>query len=142
MTGQAEKTEQTHHLSVLLADDHARVLAQARELLSPTYQIAGTVSDGVRALEAVEKLHPDIIVLDIAMPKKDGIETARAIRSSGCTAKILFLTVLDDEAYITAARSVADGYVLKSRMYSDLPRAIEEALAGRFFVSTRQAPPR
>jgi DNA-binding NarL/FixJ family response regulator len=141
MTPNAENAEQIRTLSVLLADDHARVLAQARELLDASYRIVAAVTDGEQALKLAKQVHPDIIVLDIAMPKMDGLQTARALRALGCTAKILFLTVLDDEAYITAARAVADGYVLKSRMYSDLRHAIEEAVAGRFFLSTRQVKP-
>jgi two-component system nitrate/nitrite response regulator NarL len=135
-----EQTKTLHHsgpLGVLLADDHARVLAAATQLLNTSYRILATVADGLRALESVEQLNPDIVILDIGMPKLDGMETARILRQSGCRAKIIFLTVLDDDAHIAAARSYGDGYVLKSRMYSDLPRAIEEALAGGFFVSAR-----
>jgi two-component system nitrate/nitrite response regulator NarL len=137
MKEQTETVRRSRPLGVLLADDHARVLAAATQLLNTGYRILATVADGLRALESAEQLNPDIVILDIGMPKLDGIETARALRQSGCRAKIIFLTVLDDDAHITAARSYGDGYVLKSRMYSDLPRAIEEALAGGFFVSAR-----
>ena len=122
-------------LSVLLADDHVRVLASAKELLSTHYRIVATATDGRSAVELANELHPDLIVLDIAMPEMDGFRAAQEIGRSGSKAKIVFLTVLEDEAFITAARSCGNGYVLKSRMHSDLRHAIEEALAGRFFVS-------
>lgn len=138
MNGLSQDTPCAPTLSILLADDHAKVLESATQLLQESYRIAGTAANGASALLAAERLCPDIIVLDIAMPQMDGIETARALRRSGSAAKIIFLTVLQDEAYVSAARCYGNGYVLKSRMYSDLPRAIEEALLGNFFVSLHQ----
>jgi DNA-binding NarL/FixJ family response regulator len=122
-------------LSVLLADDHAKVLGAATLALRDRFHVVATVTDGLKAIAACKRLRPDIIVLDIVMPEMDGIETARALRESGCTASIIFLTVLKDEAYIAAARCYGNGYVLKARLYSDLVPAIEEALAGKFFIS-------
>ena len=124
-------------LRVLLADDHVRVLASAEELLRSDFRIVAAVTDGRLALEAAKKLRPDLIVLDISMPGMDGLHTAQELRRQGSEAIILFLTVHEDEGYIAAARTCGDGYVLKSRMRSDLRHAIDEALAGRFFVSRR-----
>lgn len=124
-------------LKVLLADDHVRVLASAEELLRADFRIVAAVTNGRLALEAAKKQHPDLIVMDIAMPVMDGIDTAKELRRLGSNAKILFLTVHEDEGYIAAARTCGDGYVLKSRMHSDLRHAIDEAFAGRFFVSRR-----
>ena len=124
-------------LKVLLADDHVRVLASVEDLLRTDFRIVAAVTDGRSALEAAKKLHPDIVVLDITMPGLDGLHVAQELRRFGSTAKILFLTVHEDEGYIAAARTYGDGYVLKSRMRSDLRHAIDEALAGRFFVSRR-----
>jgi DNA-binding NarL/FixJ family response regulator len=87
------------------------------------------------AVEAARELGPDLIMLDIEMPKMDGIRAAQEIRHSGSRARILFLTVHDEEDYIAAARRLGDGYVLKSRMGSDLRNAIDEAFSGSFFVS-------
>lgn len=124
-------------LRVLVADDHEKVLESARRLLGSDYQVVATVSDGVMAVEAARNLGPDLVLLDIEMPKMDGIRAAQEIRNSGSKARILFLTVHDEEDYIAAARRLGDGYVLKSRMGSDLRHAIEEAVSGRFFVSHR-----
>ena len=133
----ASTNESGAKLKVLLVDDHLRVLASAEELLRADFCIVAAVTNGRLALEAANKLHPDLIVMDIAMPVMDGIDTAKELRRLGSNAKILFLTVHEDEGYIAAARACGDGYVLKSRMRSDLRHAIDEAFAGRFFVSRR-----
>ena len=124
-------------LKVLVADDHEKVLESARRLLGSDYQVVAAVGDGVMAVEAARNLGPDLILLDIEMPRMDGIRAAQEIRHSGSKARILFLTVHDEEDYISAARRLGDGYVLKSRMGSDLRHAIDEAFSGRFFVSHR-----
>jgi DNA-binding NarL/FixJ family response regulator len=124
-------------LRVLLADDHEKVLESARRLLGSDYQVVAAVSDGVKAVEAARMLSPDLILLDIEMPGMDGIRAAQEMRRSGSKARILFLTVHDEEDFIAAARRLGDGYVLKSRMGSDLRHAIDEAFSGGFFVSHR-----
>jgi DNA-binding NarL/FixJ family response regulator len=135
---QDEAKRNATQLSVLLADDHERSLDSTKQVLEAGYRVVATVSNGHLALEAAKSLHPDLIILDITMPELDGIGTARQLRRAGSQAKIVFLTVHDDPSYVTAARLCGNGYVLKSRMYSDLPKAIEEALAGRFFVSPQR----
>jgi len=125
------------HPSVLLADDHLKVLESAKKLLGPDYCVVAAVSNGLTALEAACELNPDLIVLDIEMPEMDGIRAAREMRRLGLKARIFFLTVHEDEDYIAAARAFGDGYVLKSRMATDLRHAIKEAISGRFFVSRR-----
>ena len=124
-------------LRVLVADDHEKVLESARRLLDSDYQVVATVSDGLMAVEAARGLSPDLILLDIEMPRMDGIRAAQEMRRFGSKARILFLSVHDEEDYIAAARKFGDGYVLKSRMGSDLRHAIDEAFSGRFFVSQR-----
>ena len=124
-------------LTVLLADDHHRVLDSAAKMVSSGYRIVATVHDGLTALEVARELNPDLIVLDIAMPGMDGIHAAQEMRRLGLQSKIIFLTVHNDQDYIAAARTCGNGYVLKSRMGSDLRRAIEDAFSGRFFVSRR-----
>ena len=95
------------------------------------------MSDGATAVDSVRNLSPDLILLDIEMPRMDGIRAAQEMRRLGSKARILFLTVHDEEEFIAAARRFGDGYVLKSRMGSDLRHAIDEALSGGFFVSHR-----
>jgi len=126
-------------LTAVLADDHAAVLERASQCLSPVCEILAAVSDGTAAVEAIMRLHPDIAVLDIAMPRLNGIEVAREVKLQGCDTKVVFLTVQEDEDYISAALETgALGYVLKGRMRSDLVHAIENAVDGVIFISSRR----
>lgn len=127
---------------VLLADDHDGVLACVSGLLCNECNIVGAVSDGLDVIAEAAKTNLDLIVMDIGMPGMDGIQTARELRKMGCTAKIVFLTVSQDEDYISAAFAAgATGYVLKARMHSDLITAVRKVLAGGVFVWGRPAPP-
>jgi DNA-binding NarL/FixJ family response regulator len=82
-------------------------------------------------------LLPDVIVLDISMPGMTGLEVAASLREEGLTAAVVFLTVHDDEEFVIAARQAGGtGYVVKLRLASDLKLAVQEARAGRSFVST------
>ena len=121
---------------VLLVDDNDAILARARAVLAPACVVVGTAKDGPSALRAAEALRPDVIVLDISMPHMTGFEVAAALRHSGSTAALVFLTVHADEDFVVAARAVgAIGYVVKPRLVSDLMHAVAEAHAGRGFVS-------
>jgi len=123
---------------ILLADDHAAILDKVAALLAPEFDVVAAVGDGLLALEAAARFCPELVVLDIAMPGLDGIHAARELRRNGCDAKIVFLTVQEDEDYVSAALDAgALGYVLKSRMQSDLILAIRQALAGEVFISPR-----
>jgi|SRR5579864_4225950 DNA-binding NarL/FixJ family response regulator len=126
---------------VLLADDHPGVIEYVSNLLSKDFEVVGVVSDGLLVADAVKETHPDLIVMDISMPGLDGIRIAQSLRRSNDTSKIVFLTVADDEEYISAAFAAgAAGYVLKARLQSDLIFALNEALSGRTFVSRRSNP--
>jgi CheY-like chemotaxis protein len=104
---------------LLLVDDDPAVLKRTAEFLSSEFEIAGFASDGAQALKAVERLAPDVIVLDIAMPVLDGIETARRLRSSGNAVSIIFLSAMQDPLYVKAAMNLGgNGYVFKSSLAS------------------------
>jgi DNA-binding NarL/FixJ family response regulator len=121
---------------ILLADDHPGVLEHASRILASDYEVVGTVADGRSAVDAAFRLQPDLVVLDIMMPELDGFQAARELRRRGSTAKVVFLTIQQDEEYVTAAmESGGVAYVLKSKMYSDLIHAVSQALAGSIFVS-------
>jgi len=123
--------------TVVLADDHMGLLEHISKLLRPGYNILATVNNGLMAVGAVRKFNPDIAVLDIAMPGLDGFGAARELRQNSCNTRIVFLTMYDDNDYISAAlESGVLGYVLKTFMQSDLIPAIENALAGHIFVSS------
>jgi DNA-binding NarL/FixJ family response regulator len=120
---------------VLLADDHAAVLAEASTLLATDFDVVAAVGDGQQALNASLRLNPDVAILDIRMPGLDGLQTTRELKRAGSQAKIIMLTTYDLDAYVAAAiQSGGHGYVVKTRMFSDLPSAIDHALAGRLFV--------
>jgi DNA-binding NarL/FixJ family response regulator len=121
---------------VLLADDHPDFLAATARFLEPEFDVVESVGNGRALVENAPRFDPDLLVVDIAMPILNGIEAARQLTASGSRAKIVFLTVHDDEDYVRAARAAgALGYVLKSRLASDLAPALREALEGRAFVS-------
>ena len=90
----------------------------------------------MRLLAEAERLHPDVIVLDITMPRLDGIEEARQLRSSHQPARLVFLTAHEDADFVQAALDAGGlGYVVKTRLASDLLTAIRAALANRPFIS-------
>jgi DNA-binding NarL/FixJ family response regulator len=81
---------------VLVADDLSSVLSAVAALLSESFDLVGTVSDGRTALETTLDLKPDVVILDISMPEMNGIEVARELRKQHSKAKIVFLTVHED----------------------------------------------
>ena len=121
---------------VLLADDLPPLLTAATALLINSFNIVGMFSDGQSALNAILELEPDVAVLDISMPGKNGLEVARELKNHASMTKIVFLTVHEDSDIIAASLSAGVlGYVFKGLMDSDLIPAINDALAGRVFVS-------
>ena len=125
-----------HHPRVLLVDDNETILERASATLSHDCEIVGAVKDGVAALEAVRRLRPDVVVLDISMPGMSGLEVAGRLRREQSTVRIVFLTIHDDEELVQAAQAAGGiGYVSKTTLPSDLIIAINEACAGRRYVS-------
>jgi DNA-binding NarL/FixJ family response regulator len=123
-------------IRVLLADDHRGVQAELRAQLGGVFEIIGVVEDGRRAVDAVFRLDPDVVILDISMPFMNGFQVARHLRDAKCRSKIVILTTYEDEDYIDAAfSSGANGFVCKSNLTTDLAPAIREVLQGRVFIS-------
>ena len=121
---------------VLLADDHAATLLSWRALLEPEFEVVESVRDGEALVEACERLRPDAIVSDIAMPRLNGIFAAERILQRYPDARIVFATVHADHAILQRAMSVgALGYVLKVRVGEDLLPALRAALRGETHVS-------
>ena len=120
---------------VLLADDHDAMLQRALSLLR-NFQVVGTANNGRDLVAEALRLDPDVIVLDITMPIMTGIEAAHELREAGSTAKLVFLTVHDQPAFLHACFTEgALGYVIKSHLGNDLIPAINEALSGHHFIS-------
>ena len=121
---------------VLLVDDNEMTLARAGAVLSARCVVLGPAKNGYAALEAAAAHNPDVVVLDISMPGMNGFELAKRLRAAGSTARLVFLTVHEDEELILAARNAGGiGYVVKTRLASDLELAVREARAGRPFQS-------
>lgn len=122
--------------TILLADDHKMVLEHVLPLLQ-NFQVVGTVGNGMDLVTEALRLQPEVIVLDITMPRLNGIEAAHEIREAGSTSKFVFLTVHEQPAFLEACFAEgALGYVTKSRLGTDLLPAINEALSGHRFVSS------
>lgn len=122
---------------VLLADDFPQILHQIERLLGDEFEIIGFARDGREALELCLTLHPDILLLDIAMPILCGLQVATRLNELGCRSKIIFVTVQEHRDYVEAALSVgASAYVLKCQIGTDLLPAIEAVLRGSTFMSS------
>jgi len=125
-----------------VADDQQAVLEAISRLLDGKFDVVAAVQDGECAVEAVSRLNPDLLLLDISMPVLSGIEAAARLKLSQtpCRAKLIFVTVHEDTDYVEAAFAVgARGYVLKQRLAVDLLPAIREVLKGGTFISPSTA---
>jgi DNA-binding NarL/FixJ family response regulator len=117
---------------VLLADDHELLLGAFEKLLTPECEIVGQVTDGRALVDAAEKLKPEVIVLDIAMPQLNGLDAARKIKQSLRDVKLVFVTMNEDgDLAAEAFRSGASAYLLKRSAASELATAIREVMQGR-----------
>jgi DNA-binding NarL/FixJ family response regulator len=121
---------------LLLADDHTLLLEGIRLLLEPEFELVGSVEDGQALLAAAKRLTPDIILLDISMPRLNGIDAARRLRKLLPSAKLIFVTMHAGADYVTEAfRAGAMGYILKRAAASELLTAIHTVLKGNHYVS-------
>ena len=124
------------HARVLLADDHTIVAQGLASLLRDDFDLVGTVGDGQALLDAAQRLRPDVIVADMAMPVMDGLEALRRLKAARLDAKVIFLTMHADAQLATAAlRAGASGYVLKHSAGEELITAIQEVLQGRTYLT-------
>ena len=123
-------------IRVLLADDHPLTSEGVRTILEPHFEIVGLVTDGRALVEAALRLVPDLVILDITMPLLNGIDAAVQIKKSLPDAKLLFLTMHVNPAYLEASLTAGGmGYVLKSGAREELLKAIQSVLAGRIYVT-------
>jgi DNA-binding NarL/FixJ family response regulator len=121
---------------ILLADDHEDFLRNLREELRSEFEIVGTAANGEDAVDAVGRLDPDVLVIDISMPILDGLQAAAHLRDVNCRTKIVFLTIHEQSDYVSAAFAAgASGYVTKRHLGTDLVPAIREVLQGRTCIS-------
>ncbi len=119
--------------TVLVVDDHPLIREGVLASLAgaPDLEVVGEAADGLEAEEKACELRPDIVLLDIGLPIRDGVETARAIRASLSDTKIIILTAwAEPERLVEAVDAGADGYVLKDMSADELVSALRSAVAG------------
>ena len=117
---------------IVVADDHANMLERVSRVLEADYDVVAAVPDGLTAVDAVDRLKPDLAIFDISMPGLTGLEAAVKLTDMGRNARVIFLTVHEDQEFVDAARSTgALGYVLKRNILTDLLPAVRRALTGR-----------
>lgn len=123
---------------VLLADDHPLVRAGIRKVLEqqPAVEVVGEAGDGNEALRLLGELEPDLLVLDLNMPNRDGFAVLREARDVAPGVRILVLTMHSSVEYVSrAVREGADGYLLKDTAVQDLAAAIDSVIGGRPYYS-------
>lgn len=121
-------------LRVLLCDDHELVRVGLRSLLEaePGYDVVGEAGDAETAVQLASELHPDVVLMDVRLPGRSGIEACRDIRSAHPEIAVIILTAYaDDEALFSSIMAGAAGYVLKQVRGSDLVGAIRQVSEGR-----------
>ena len=127
-------------IRILLADDHPLVRSGLIKLLEPfkEFIIIGEASDGEEAVAMTKKLEPDVVVIDLSMPKLSGVEATKIIRKNFPSAKVLVLTMYDNEEYVyQILKSGAGGYMLKNSGRDELAAAIRAVARGDRFFSPR-----
>lgn len=124
--------------TIVLGDDHKIVLRGLRALLEaePGFAVIGEAADGLRVLSLVERLKPDVLVLDLMMPGLGGFDVTRRVAKRFSKTRVIILSMYSSEAHVVEAlRSGASGYVLKDASAEELTMAIHEAAAGRRYLS-------
>jgi len=127
---------------VVLADDHPLTRAGLKSYLDSEKEIEliGEADDGQKALEMIRELEPDVVLLDIRMPKLDGVTVARMIKESGIDVNIIMLTSYDAQQYVLASlRNGAKGFILKTAPPEELARAIMVVSKGGLFLDSEVA---
>jgi two-component system response regulator NreC len=139
MTNQQAPRMHASRIKVLIVDDHA-VLRQALRMLLENQQeveVVGDAGNGREALDAVEKLHPDVVLMDMVMPGLNGLEATRQIRRRAPKAKVLILTgYMEDEQILAALRAGASGYVVKKSDVEELLLGIQSVHRGNTYFSS------
>jgi len=132
----------SNRITLILADDHVLLRSGLRLLLDrePAFSVVGEASDGEELLHLLEEIVPDIVILDLSMPKIDGLECIKEIKSRALKTKIIVLTMHNDENYIKEVLSSgAMGYVQKCSVDTELFQAIWQVSSGQVYLNSRDA---
>lgn len=123
---------------VFIAEDHAILRDGLKAMLAshPDYEIIGEAGDGREAVRGVESSRPDLVILDLSMPKMNGMEAIQEIKKTSPETKILVLTIHSSDEYVLPVlKAGADGYMLKYDTQAELMTAIKSILAGKQYLS-------
>jgi two-component system response regulator NreC len=124
--------------SIVIAEDHAILREGLKSLLSsyPVLKVVGEAGDGLEAIRSVQKHSPDLVLIDLSMPRMSGLDAIKEIKRMTPQTKIIVLTIHSTEEYIVAAlRAGADGYVLKEGDSEELLTAIRRVLEGKRYLT-------
>lgn len=138
----SDKSRISPSIRVLIVDDHKMVRQGLKMFLSldQTLDVVGEAADGHEALQEVERLRPDVVLMDLIMPEMDGISATQAIREQAPDTQVIALTsALQDEKILGAIRAGAVGYLLKDTEADELVRAIHLAASGQVQLSPKVA---
>ena len=121
---------------ILMADDHLMLLEAFKALLEPDFEVVGCVTDGRTLLEEFSRLHPDVVLLDVAMPLLNGLDAGKQLKAQRRSVKLIYLTMNPDPQLASEAlRLGASAYLLKSSAAQELKQSIHEALRGRSYIT-------
>ena len=124
--------------TIVIAEDYTILREGLRALISsnPDFEVVAEAGDGQEAIKLVEKLKPDLALMDLSMPRMDGMDAIREIRKRVPGTKIVVLTIHETEEYILAAfKAGANGYVLKDATYDELIMAAKDVLGGKRYLN-------
>jgi DNA-binding NarL/FixJ family response regulator len=128
----------TTPITILLADDHPLFRKGLRDLVSSKemLQVVAEVIDGESAIEKIRQLRPHIVILDVDMPKKSGLEVAKFVQAQGLKTEIIILTMYKDEFFFNEAMDAGvRGYVLKESAINDILESIQAVSEGKYYIS-------
>ena len=131
-------------IEIIIADDHMMIREGLKQLLEldGTMKVIAEANDGEECLNLLnKKIHPDILLLDINMPKKNGIEVLEYIKQNKIPVKVLILTVHNEVEYLLKAVDIGiDGYLLKDSRYDELKEAIDVVISGNTYIQPSLLP--
>ena len=126
------------HIRIVIVDDYDAIRENIKSFLSAwsDIEVVGEAKDGEAAVEIVKKLSPDVVLMDIHLPRLNGIAATRSIRKSHPQTRVIIVSAYDDKDYVVAGlRAGISGYVIKSSISDDLVRALHAAMANEHFLS-------
>jgi DNA-binding NarL/FixJ family response regulator len=124
--------------TIVLADDHEIVRHGLKNLLEtdPNFKVVAETSDGLETLQLIERLQPDVLIVDVMMPGLNGLEVTRQVSRRSPQTRVIVLSMRANEAYVLEAlRNGAAGYVVKSASITELVQAVHQVTAGRRYLS-------